>query len=407
MTAGESAGVVLVVGNLGVGGVVRVVLNFANHLAIPVAVAVRVPEGGLMPGLSARVPLFVLSSGTMVQPGLRSAGERSAARPPRGLTLRSVREFWRECAGLRRILRETGATTVSTFFMRGHLVALATRALMAPGIRVVINIHENVSERAAADYPRPLERMLMRLFVRRLFRRADAVVVPAGVIRDDLVTHHGAASSHVTVCRNPVDLDAIRAGAPDDVEPWARRAPGRHLLVGIGRLVDFKAYHVLVEALSLLPASLDAHAIIIGSGPEHDALVELARRLGVQERVHLIGNQANPWKYLARADVFVHPSRTEAQGLVFVESMALGVPVIATNASAGIRESLGEGRHGVMVPPDDPAALASAIDLVLSDRALRDSLVEGGHEMAGRFSLPSSVAQYERVLTGRPPTSDL
>lgn len=390
----ERADVLFVIGNLGVGGVVRVLLHFANSVeGLRPAVVVRVPEGGLLRVLRPDIPLFTLA-GRALSPADRERAPAGGTRLPRGLRVASLALFWQEVRGLRRIVRETGARTVSTFFMRGHLVALAVRAMLRRPPRVVVNIHEHLSERAADDYPRPIERVLMRAFVRHVLLRADAVVVPAFALRDDLISL-GVPPARVAVKRNPVDLEAIRQRAREPVEAWAERQPGRVLLAGVGRLIPFKAYHVLVDAMAHLPPHV--HAVVVGAGPELASLQEQARRLGVGERIRFIGAQENPWRYLARADVFVHPSLSEAQGLVFVEAMALGVPVVATNGSAGIRESLAGGA-GVLCEPGDAGALAGAVTRVLDDGVLRESLVSRGHAVAAAYALPVAVGDYASVL---------
>lgn len=391
----ERAGVLFVIGNLGVGGVVRVLLNIVNHLpGERPAVVVRVPEGGLLRDLHAGVPLFTLA-GRRLTPAERDAAPAGGTRPPRGLRVASLVAFWKEVTGLRRILRETGARAISTFFMRGHLVALIATAAMRRRPRVVVNIHEHLSERAMDDYPRPVERVLMRWMVRHVLSRADVVVAPAGALRDDLIAL-GVPPARVLVRRNPVDLDAIRRRAAEPVEAWAERRPGRALLVGVGRLIAPKAYHVLVDAMARLPDTVEA--IVAGAGPELAALQAQAERLGVGARIRFVGGQENPWRYLARASVFVHPSFSEAQGLVFVEAMALGVPVVATSGSAGIRESLAGGA-GQLCEPGDAAALAAAVRRVLDDGALRESLIARGHAAAAAYALPVAVAEYAGVLT--------
>lgn len=393
----EPAGVVYVIGNLGVGGVVRVLLHFANNMTTArAAVAVRVAQGGLVRDLAAKVPLFRLDGGTLVSPTEREQAPAGGFRPPRGLRVASALAFWGEIRGLRRIVRRTGARVVSTFLMRGHLVALATRTLFDRRLRVVVNIHEHLSERAAEDYPHPVERRLMRWLVRHVLARADLVVVPANALREDLLTY-GVPSDRIAVLANPVDLAGIARRSAEAVEPWAERRPDRRLLVGIGRLIPFKAYHVLVDAMAMLPD--DIHAIVIGAGPELPALESQAGRLGVAHRVRFIGAQENPWRYLARADVFVHPSVSEAQGLVFVEAMSLGIPVVGTSGSAGIRESVPEGQ-GVLVAPGDAAALAGGIRQVLADPEATRLMVARGREAAARHEPAVAVSRYEAAVTG-------
>jgi N-acetylgalactosamine-N,N'-diacetylbacillosaminyl-diphospho-undecaprenol 4-alpha-N-acetylgalactosaminyltransferase len=389
--------VVFVIGNLGVGGVTRILVSLANNLPrLQPAVAVRVAEGGLVRELDASVPLFTLANGKLVSQAARDSAPNGGTRPPRGLGLKSAVDFWREVLGLRRIVRSTGADTVSTFIMRAHLAALVTRTLVIRRLRVVVNVQAPFSEQAHDDYPRPVERRLMRLFVRHLLSRADVIVVPAAAVRDDMVGNFGVPADRIEVVPNPVDLDLVRARAAETVEPWAERSHGRRLLVGAGRLIPLKGYHTLIEALPLLPP--DVHAIVMGEGPERKALESQAERLGVSERVRLVGDKENPWSYMARAEVFAHPSRSEAQSLAFVEAMTLGIPIVSTSESAGIRESLDQGRRGLLVPPSDARALADAIARLLAEPSLRESLVRRGRTAAEQHALAAVATRHEEIL---------
>ena len=119
--------------------------------------------------------------------------------------------------------------------------------------------------------------------------------------------------------------------------------------------------------------------------------------LGLDDAVVFCGFQRNPWKYIARADVFALSSRYEGFGNVLVEAMACGVPVVAT-ASPGTREIVSVGTDGLLVDRHEPHALAAAITRVLSDSVLRQRLSEGARNSAQRFALPTIAAAYDRVL---------
>jgi glycosyltransferase involved in cell wall biosynthesis len=156
------------------------------------------------------------------------------------------------------------------------------------------------------------------------------------------------------------------------------RARHPRLVVATGRLVPYKGFHVLIEALR----HVDATVIVVGEGPlEHD-LRQTARRLGVGEKFVLAGG-------LSRDDLKVHlhaarmlalPSVTEAEafGIVQLEAMAVGLPVINTNLPTGVPDVARNEREGLTVPPGDPAALAAAISRLLDDAELARNLGAAG-----------------------------
>jgi glycosyltransferase involved in cell wall biosynthesis len=109
------------------------------------------------------------------------------------------------------------------------------------------------------------------------------------------------------------------------------------------------------------------------------------------------GFQRNPWKYIARADVFALSSRYEGFGNVLIEAMACGVPVVATS-SPGTRDIVTHGADGLLVEAHEPAALAAALERVLGDPALRERMSKEARRRAQAFALPTIAEAYGRVL---------
>jgi glycosyltransferase involved in cell wall biosynthesis len=137
---------------------------------------------------------------------------------------------------------------------------------------------------------------------------------------------------------------------------------------------------------------------ILGQGDQEPALRELIEARGLGEVAHLCGFQRNPWKYIARADVFVLTSRYEGFGNVLVEAMACGVPVVATS-SPGTRDIVSSGADGLLVERHEPAAVAAALDQVLSDAVLRRRMSEMARLHVERYRTESVALAYDRALT--------
>jgi rhamnosyl/mannosyltransferase len=191
--------------------------------------------------------------------------------------------------------------------------------------------------------------------------------------------------------------------------PISERAAQLRALYGdyllfLGCLRAYKGLDYLLEALRQTP---EAHAVIAGEGAQGEALRAQAQALGLGGRVHFTGrvNQIEALALLHGAAFFVLPAhqRSEAFGLCQIEAMACGLPVISTNLPTGVPEVNADGVSGLVVPPADPAALASAIRRLLADSELRRTLGEGGRRRAedlytARLMAERVCAVYHRAL---------
>jgi glycosyltransferase involved in cell wall biosynthesis len=167
--------------------------------------------------------------------------------------------------------------------------------------------------------------------------------------------------------------DRARFGVPED-------AP---LVLALGRLHPVKGFDTLIEALARLP---DTYALIAGEGPERGALTALIERHHLAARVKLIGWRTDTGALLKTADLFISSSRHEPLGNMVLEAFSAQTPVLATDAE-GPSEVIRDGIDGVLVPRDDPAALADAAGHLLGDVRARVRLALAARQrFAAEFS---------------------
>ncbi|WP_103130148.1 glycosyltransferase [Deinococcus aerius] len=263
--------------------------------------------------------------------------------------------------------------------------------------RPVVGWVRNSLDRVFRELHQPaLHRWLGRLIYPRLPR---LVFVSHG-LKNTLSRMFPLREERLSVIHNPLDLGRVRALAAEPLPEWAAFMTRRPTVLGVGRLTTQKGFDLLIEAHAALRArGLEHDLLILGEG-EQEQLQDLARRLGVEGSVHLPGYTANPYPFMRYAAVFALSSRYEGFANVITEAMACGAPVVAADCPSGPAEILEGGRHGLLVPVDDGAALAQALGQVLEDGGLRERLREAGLRRAQDFAPERVVPAWEAVLRG-------
>jgi glycosyltransferase involved in cell wall biosynthesis len=283
-------------------------------------------------------------------------------------------------------------------FLSYFITAVAAR-LAGIGARVVFN--QGTPTTGFLDDPdfswrSPVRRRVFAALTRIFYSRADAVVVTSQGVGRDLTANFHVPASKIRVLHNPVDLDAITAAAAVPVD-FTALEPRRPVVVAAGRLAGVKNYPLLVDAVALLAAvNTPVHAWILGDGLERAPLERMVAERRLAPLVTFLGFQANPWQFMAHADVFVLTSAYEGFGNVLIEAMACGTPVIATR-SAGTTEIVEDGRNGLLVE-HEPAAVAEAITRLLTDTPLRERIVAEARLSVRQYALPKVAERYNQLF---------
>ena len=273
-----------------------------------------------------------------------------------------------------RLIREQEFHTVFSFLVHANAVAAAASRFL-PGVRFLQSIQ--------TTQPNPKWHWKIQ---RIAAGAAEKIVVPSPSVAQAAEQWSKIDPGKIVVIANAVDLGAVLP-----------RQPHQGKRIGfIGRLDPVKRIGDLIDAISLL--SPDISLEIFGEGSERASIEDHIRRLQLTGRVKLHGSIASPWQALAGIDLLVLPSEAEGFGLVLIEAMAAGVPVIGTDVP-GIRDIIIHEKNGLLIPPSDPRDLANAMQRILSDEPLRERLVTGGIETVhADYDWSKIFGTYQRLL---------
>jgi len=248
-----------------------------------------------------------------------------------------------------------------------NVLAIIARRISGVPVRLVALAPTTLS--LWPQYRSALKDNVFPLLARGFYRWADSIVAVSHGVRSDLIESRVASREQVRVIYDPVITPEIFSKAQESIDhPWfaQNEVP---IILGVGRLTKVKDYPTLIQAFERIRAEHPAKLVILGEGEERYSLETLIQELGVGEDISLPGFVDNPFKYLARASVFVLSSRLEGLPNALIQALAIGTPVVSTDCASGPREILDSGRYGILVPVGDVNRLAEAvIESIQKDR---------------------------------------
>ena len=294
--------------------------------------------------------------------------------------------------GMAKAIRAADADVVH--FHHPNPPAVLSYLAARPRGALVVTYHSDiVRQRVLGPLVSPL--------IHRFLARASAIIAssPQYAASSPVLRRHAARVRVI-----PFGIDAAELETVDRAEVEGLRGRyGPRIVLAAGRLVYYKGFEYLVRAMR----RVDAHLLIAGDGPLLDALRRAAGEAGVEERVTLLGRVPDLRPLYHAADVFALPSvaRSEAFGIVQMEAMACGLPVVNTALDTGVPFVSPHGVTGLTVPPADAEALAEALTRILGDAALRERLGAAGRaRVAGELSAGRmarrTLALYRAVAEG-------
>lgn len=291
----------------------------------------------------------------------------------------------------RRLVRAEAFDVINTHFAlpTGPVGDAVSRAAGVPN---VLSVH-------GGDLYDPSKRLsahsnaVLRAGVRRLALRADAVVAQSSDTRDNLRRYFAAeVEPHV------IPLGIASPPAVQGERDAYGFVADDLLLISIGRLIDRKRFDRLIAVLAGL-RDHRARLVLVGDGPREQELRNAARRLGVANRVHLVGavDEKTKFELLSISDVYVSTSEHEGFGLVFLEAMASGLPIVCYERG-GQRDFLRDGETGYLLPLDDEAAFTASCRRLLAEPGLRREMGRANRARVRDFYIERCARRYEELF---------
>ena len=313
--------------------------------------------------------------------------------PAHGVTVMRLKMRWKgdllRLSALARLLRQARPHILHTHLWHADLAAKA----MLPAIwrrrpALLSTIH--IADRRPIHWRFAIDRLTQPW--------VDQIVSVSPSVMDFYRRRVGAAAHKCVVVPNGINVAAYQA-LPDRRQARARcgAASAEPVIGTIARLDPQKGLPVLLQAFGILARRCPRAALLIaGAGPDREALEALAVRLGLANRVHMLGFQQDVRPVLAALDVFVLPSRWEGFGLATLEAMAAGLAVVVTDVP-GSRDLVEHEQTGLVVPPNDPLALGRAIIRCLTQTDIRVRMGQRAQTTASSFSVQKMVDRYEQL----------
>lgn len=303
----------------------------------------------------------------------------------------ATRSRWRILFNLMAYLRHRNpATVMAALDPPNIMLVIAARLVRFKGNTIV-------SQRAVLDASlselKPIHRMILKLLQRICFPLADAVISNSHAAAKEVIKRLHVPKERVVTIQNSLNVELIRQLASESTDSHPFLEVQVPLIISVGSLSGRKDYGTLIRAFKIVKSKRQVNLLIIGEGIERPKLESIISDLNIRDNVSLIGFDANPYKWMDKASVFVSSSKGEGFPNVIAEALSLGLPIVATDCPGDTAELLGHGRWGRLVPVGDPKSMAAAIMAALDDPCPLD--VRG---RAADFSPAKNTAEYLSIL---------
>lgn len=320
---------------------------------------------------------------------------------------------------LRRLIKKEKIDILISFMERANIFNLT----LAGSHRRILTVHTFVerSFKECSIVVRISTKILYALFL----HRADQILCVSRVLMDDFPNTFPVKSNKLAVMYNPYDIEQIQSLAQEPIEAQFRKLFEDNVIIHVGRFTKDKGQWYLIRAFKeILKTIPDVRLVFLGDGELQSYAEKLTNDLGIIDKVHFLGFQQNPFKFISRATVFSFPSLWEGFPVALVEALVCSTAVVAADCKSGPRELLApntdflrtaqgieKAEYGILIPPFDgefkdadsvltkeESILAEALLLLLQDNSLRERYKQVSCQRTDAFRTDRIIEKWMNLL---------
>jgi N-acetylgalactosamine-N,N'-diacetylbacillosaminyl-diphospho-undecaprenol 4-alpha-N-acetylgalactosaminyltransferase len=305
---------------------------------------------------------------------------------------------------LKKYIKKHKVSRIQSHIYRANFTNILAKVFGAKHEVQVVEV-TSISNLKDGNFSKKINFILIKL----LYKYTDKVIFISERMREEFLKNLPFIKHH-QIIHNPHDIKKIQTLSKENNFDGFTFNSMKKYLVTVGRLSSEKRITTILESLTNL--SEDIELIVIGDGDEETNLKRYTEELNLTPRVHFLGRQDNPFKYLAKSDIFLLASEGEGFPNVIIEAMACSLPVISTDCISGPREILAPSsdinfqlkdsieiaENGILFPIGNQNALTESINHLLSDRKQYSLYQRNGLQKSKTYDLNNIINKYKEVL---------
>jgi glycosyltransferase involved in cell wall biosynthesis len=305
---------------------------------------------------------------------------------PSKTIVHAARNTWQRKRRLQKLLEQLHIDCVVAFMPIANYISLAASQKLAIPTIISERVHPEFLGLSAARWH----------LAKRRYPSARQLVVLSELSARWFRDH--TSVSRISVIPNSISLPLQNSGGAD-INPDDHIPSDRRLVLSVGRLVEQKQPERVLEAYAqVIGQNSSWHLGMLGDGPESASLRALCNSLGIAEHTTFLPHAGNLQSWYERADIFVSASKFEGSPNALLEAMACGCAVAAFDCLTGPGDIIRDRQNGLLIPLNDHARFASALELLVNDESLRHRLAEAASQVVNTFSDAAFYAAWDRVI---------